>query len=485
MKNTKLLLIFALFFIVFQNLSLAGESATFESFYIESSVAGWILSAILAILAGLAIFFTGGTASPIVLGIGSWIGGMAGLTGIAATNYGLALIGFGSLATGGLGIAGGVAILTAALTFSTEVVIDYSLTTAMNTYSHSKFIKDSKKMITLPIPQNEKGSDGYEDAVIDLKEHIDNTQPLSIESNQQVFKKILDQFEINSDNSDDRIKDYVLRCYLYFVTYDYAKAKDNAQLAINLSRTEKVRRTLPAYIYATSTLYEESFNYPQITQNYFRYAVMAEPDNELIPLMFAIYLDRMMYRMNDDANLNHKSIDMLRDIAFEIKDKDLKTQSLVIVLMRYFMRLKIEQQKILALAETENTKIKNNPKTLEIVKGALGEYKTLMHSMKPILNYLPIEKYIKENNDIEDLYVQYAKYEESTHYLEKAINELEEYQVWLKKEQERLSKLKASAKTTTVENSSSYDNLWMLIGGLILLLLVGWFIRKHISRHKN
>ena len=166
------------------------------------------------------------------------------------------------------------------------------------------------------------------------------------------------KLEVNIDDTDDCIKDYVLRSYLYFVTYNYAKAKEDAQLAIDLSRTEKVRRTLPAYIYAASTLYEESFDFPRITQNYFRYAVMAEPDNELIPLMFAIYLDRMMYRMNDDADLNHKSIDMLRDIAFELKDEDLKIQSLVVVLMRYFMRLKIEQQKVLALAETENTKIK-------------------------------------------------------------------------------------------------------------------------------
>ena len=486
MKNTKLFLIFFLILIVFQNFSFAGEYATFESFYIESSTLGWVLSAIFAILAGLAIFFTGGVASPIVVGIGSWIGGMAGLTGIAATNYGLALIGFGSLATGGLGIAGGVAILTTALTFSTEVVIDYTATKAFNTYNHSKFIDDSKKMITLPIPQNEKGSDRYEDLVINLKEHIDSTQPLSLKSNQQILKNILAQYEINSNDIDDRIKDYVLRSYLYFVTYDYAKAKDDAKYAIDLARTKKVKRTLPAYIYATSKLYEESFNYTVITKNYFRYAVLAEPDNELIPLMFAIYLDRMMYRMNDDSNLNHKSIDMLRDIAFEIKDKALKTQSLVVVLMRYFMRLKIEQQKVLALTETENTKIKTSPKTLRIVNNALEEYKALMYSMKSILNYTPIEKHIKESNDIEDLYVLNAKYEESTHYLEKVITELKEYQIWWKQEKERLAKVKTNTDSiTNIKKKSIDDKLWIIVGGLILLLLVGWSIRKYISRTKN
>lgn len=43
----------------------------------------------------------------------SWLGSGATLHGAAASSYGLALLGFGSLAAGGLGMAGGTAIITA------------------------------------------------------------------------------------------------------------------------------------------------------------------------------------------------------------------------------------------------------------------------------------------------------------------------------------------------------------------------------------
>jgi hypothetical protein len=62
-----------------------------------------------------------GTAATLLFGVGGFIiapaiagaiGGAAGLSGIAALNYGLALLGGGSLAVGGLGMAGGMWIVT-------------------------------------------------------------------------------------------------------------------------------------------------------------------------------------------------------------------------------------------------------------------------------------------------------------------------------------------------------------------------------------
>lgn len=46
--------------------------------------------------------------------IGGAIGASAGLSGAAATSHGLAVVGFGSVAAGGLGMAGGTAVVTAA-----------------------------------------------------------------------------------------------------------------------------------------------------------------------------------------------------------------------------------------------------------------------------------------------------------------------------------------------------------------------------------
>ena len=76
-------------------------------------------SANLAKAGNIALFLGGGTllggplfymAAP---AIGGAIGVVAGLSGAAATSYGLALLGFGSLAVGGFGMAGGMAVCTA------------------------------------------------------------------------------------------------------------------------------------------------------------------------------------------------------------------------------------------------------------------------------------------------------------------------------------------------------------------------------------
>ena len=417
---------------------MATEYATFESFYVESSAVGWVLAGAFALLAGLAIFFSWGAATPVVATIGTWVGTMAGYSGIAATNYGLALIGFGSIATGGLGIIGGAAIITVALTFSTEVVIDYTLGNIVSTYNQSKFIEDSKNMVTLPIPQNEDGSNNYEIVVLKLKKEIDTTKPLSLEYNQQV---LLESFKTYPENIDDSIKDFTLKSYLNFVTNNYVAAKKYASDAINIARQKEKRRTLPAFIYATSSLYDDQFDFKKVNDDYFRYSILAEPDNELIPLMFSIYLDRIMYRMNDDTSLNYKTLDSIRDIAFEIRDDDIKKQSLVIVLMRYFIKVKIEQQKILALTETKNLTIKTNKKTLAVVKQSFIEYKNLLNSLELILIYNPIQKHIRENQDLENLNVINAKYEESQHFLKKVIDDLEEYQrkAEIQKEQEEKS----------------------------------------------
>ena len=84
------------FLLIYDTSYAATEYATFESFYKGSSSIGWVIAGIVAILGAAIIFFTGGTASPIVVSIGSWIGGTMGLSGIAASNAGLALLGGGT-----------------------------------------------------------------------------------------------------------------------------------------------------------------------------------------------------------------------------------------------------------------------------------------------------------------------------------------------------------------------------------------------------
>lgn len=89
------------------------KKAWYQSKYV---ICGGILAG--AITVGAITYFTAGTgtaaaAGPIATWIGNSLGSLFGVSGIAATNAGLATIGLGSVANGGLGVLGGVAILNA------------------------------------------------------------------------------------------------------------------------------------------------------------------------------------------------------------------------------------------------------------------------------------------------------------------------------------------------------------------------------------
>ena len=394
------------------------ELATFESFYVEGSSIGWVVMAGVAVATAAAIVFTGGTASPIVVSIGTGIGNMAGLSGVAATNYGLALLGGGSIATGGLGVAGGTALLTAALSFSTDVVIDYTFDNMNRSYNYTEFVKNSKKMATLPIPQNEEsGRVAYERIVKDLKENINMDEPLTSDSNQKILFR-----NIQQNGLENKIKDLTLLSYLYFATNNYKNAKTKALESIYLARDKNIRRTLPAFIVATSNLYEKDVDIYNNNRDYFRYSVLAESDNEMIPLLFAIYLDRVFYRMNSDmSDWDYKVLDDIRDIAFEIKDKKILNQALSIVINGYLQRIKIEQQRILSLTQSNSTTIKNNKKVLITVKKSFVEYKNLLNSLNEVLQNKSIKKELTNNEELTHLKNVYLQYKEDINNLNRLI----------------------------------------------------------------
>ncbi len=364
------------------------EYATFESFYQESVAidwTNWAIAGALAIIAGAAIFATGGTASPVVVGIGSWVGGLKGLSGAAATNWGLALLGGGSVASGGFGIAGGTAILTASLTFGTEVVFDYALGKAVSEYQYKNLVKHSEKMPTLPPPVNSSGSDTYEDAIAILQS-IDKELPMSAKGNQQLVEQAIREIEADeeSPSENEKIKNKSLLSLPYFMSNSYREAKGHAQAAIEYAQDSKIKSTLPAFIYATSSLYEPEFDFSHITRDYFRYSVLAEPDNPLIPLLFSIYLDRMLLCFNDnflDEEALHQIFTVMELSALE----ELRMQNYTILLSRYFMRLKLEQQTITALADTQNNTIKNSPKTPQVVNASFESYKALLRGAEKVM----------------------------------------------------------------------------------------------------
>lgn len=99
--------------------SAAPPDASFDALYAKTLCeqvggCGWIVAVVAGFAVSALLVVTGG-AGALVAPIGTWIGNLAGLSGAAATSYGLAFIGGGSLASGGGGVAAGTAILAAAL----------------------------------------------------------------------------------------------------------------------------------------------------------------------------------------------------------------------------------------------------------------------------------------------------------------------------------------------------------------------------------
>lgn len=361
-----------------------------------------------------------------------------GYSGIVATNAGLALLGGGSIAAGGLGIAGGTAILTAALEFGTVLIIEYTASSIYSEYNYKNFSEQSKNMVTLPVPRNTSGSNSYEEAM-DVLEDISSDLPLSSNQNQIIIKKALqtlDSMLAEELDESDKSKNETLYALLYFQFNNYHKAKTHAKRAINSARNIDKRRTAPAFIYAVSSLYDKQIDFDELHTNYFRYSILAEPDNPIIPLLFAVYLDRIIYRFNDQA----LDADSLRKVALVAMDDSIsKTMpvNLVLVLSRYFIRLKIEQQKISSLTTTDNITLKNSPNTLNTVKFSLQQYEKLLVDADNIFRKLlfsSLELDEDSHSKAEIFYDNFNKYKNDKERLRSLIKELEIYQESLKKE---------------------------------------------------
>ena len=341
-------LLLLLLICLYPDLTHAAE-ATFESFYKEPWPTTWILAgaALTAAIATALIISTGGAAAaatPAVKAIGTWIGGKMGLSGGAALKAGLALLGGGTKASGGLGMAGGTTLLFASLNFGTDMGIGYTLERAMSEYNYNNLAEQSKGLPTLPLPVNGSGPDTYE-AAIEILDDVNKESPLSANSNQQLIGQAISRIERANKGSpswseDEKIKNRSLLSLLYFISNDYDKAKDHADTAMRYARTSEIKKTFPAFIYATSSLYEREFDFSHITNDYFSYSVLAEPDNPLIPLLFSIYLDRMLLRFNDDF-LNETALYQIFTIMESPALKELRVQNYTILLSRYFVRLKL------------------------------------------------------------------------------------------------------------------------------------------------
>ena len=392
--------------------------ATFESIYRASNCASWSLAAVFAIGAGAFVIFTGGLGSGPAAAFATWLGGLMGYSGAAATSAGLAFLGGGSIAAGGFGMVGGAAILTAALTFSTELVFDYTFNRAVSGYDYRSLADSSRDLPTLPLPINETGPEAYQSGLAVL-EDIDRNwlqdilnalgcktsiaacpespPPTEIEDSRQ--RKILQAMEAINETGhparqDDRARVQTLLSLLHFVSNDYQQAKLHAFLArfehieAGLEETD---RTLPAFIIATATLYDEDVSHSD-SLDWLEQSILHEPNNPLIPLMFSIYLDRLIH-ISDRRSWNDRVLhNSLREVFVLMQhlhkldaSRDVQIANHMTLLARYFLRLNLEQQKIMALVLDPDIAARTDRRVYAELDDALTAYTTLLNDSKPVI----------------------------------------------------------------------------------------------------
>ncbi len=461
------------------------DDITFESFYKESSSVDWVVNGIIAIVVIAGVVYSGGLAAPALLSaaqsipgvtaIGGLFGGAAGLTGAAATTSGLAAI--GGFVTFGLGsMAAGIVVVGAALTFGTSIIIDYASNEILDSYSYNNFVENSKNMITLPLPKNTNGCDSYEKAVNILGE-VDTKKPISSEKSQIIIQKAIKILNTNESNidADKKAKKESLLALLYFVSNNYKESKKHAKLSIELANKAKVKHTIPSYIFATSSLYDKTFDYNKLADNYLKYSFLEEPDNPLIPLLLSIHMDRMMYRYSDGM-VTEESLNKVFSIILDNSLKELRLKNEIIVLSRYIIIIKLEQQKISSLAITENKTIKNSPKTLEVIKKSYKNYNNLIiraNNIISLLELIEIKDEDKNKIDIKKYKELIKQYDNDKTRLQGLIKNLENYQNSLNKDEV------VEVPLTKIEKKSDSKNIYIFIGlSMILLIIIGYFLTR-------
>jgi hypothetical protein len=318
-------------------------------------------------------------------------------------------------------------------------------------------------MLTLPLPKNTSGPTSYKDA-LDILDKIDDTLPISSNASQKLISRAIETINASQEdlNADEESKIDTLLALLYFVSNDYQQAKEHADFAVMHARYKNIRRTLPAFIYATSSLYEENFDFSSVTSKYLSYSVLAEPKNPLIPLLFSIYLDRMSLRFNDgflDGNALFQVFSIMESPSIE----DLRVKNYAIILARYLMQLKLEQQTIVSVVNTSNSAIKQGPESLLAVENSLSLYKQLITDSNHIMSNFIVLDLDSESRQIASEYHELlVKYTRDETRLVSLVDQLKEYQSSL----------------SETDNDKWYLYIFLLIFISIILIVAIWKYTK-------
>ena len=331
--------------------ALAAEWASFKSFFQGSWASTWWSMGLGPIANTAAAVASLPGSGSVASAVGTGIGSMLGLTGAAATKLGTAVLGGGAAAGGGLVIAGGASLLSAALSFSSEVVLDYSATRGVQPYQAQKFREASHGMMHLPFPLSDSGPPRYREAVrrlnsIDFKT---NTSPKSVMGTAE-FRSALDLLRAEADprlSAEAVVREASLLAMLELYASEYERAGQTAQAALARVGEARHRVTVLHFVNGVAMLADDQ---PAHEQSFaaFEKSVLEEPDNPLAPILFAAYLDRLVTRMNDRA-VPDQLLHEVHELAGSVRDDKQRAVIRLGILSRYLIRIKQEQQVIHSL----------------------------------------------------------------------------------------------------------------------------------------
>ena len=352
--------------------AVAVEAGSFDAFYEAPGGIGfwgWAIIVVTVIAAAAAVYFSAGSAAATapawIKAVGTWVGSTVyGLHGAAATNAGLALLGGGSVAAGGLGIKGGVVLLTILASTSSNIAIEYSINEAASHFSNKAFVEDSKNMSTLPLPINDEGGSAYEKCLKwiqkEKKAQFDDRK-IAFNIHDARFQDVLKEATLifgrdllDDDDSDEKINGLTFLALLYFQRGRYRDSFKYSRDAVAYARSKKRLASLARCIYATSYLYSESAqDNCRVQRECLVPALLKEGGNKVTPLMLTVYLDRLMYRIHNgvsDSGELRFAIDLLDDKRFSKN----APKCLPILTVRIIQEIKRCQKDIEVLAKSKN-----------------------------------------------------------------------------------------------------------------------------------
>ena len=386
--------------------AMAAEAGSFDAFYEAPGGIGfwgWTIIVVSAIAIGAFVYFTGGTgaaAAPAWMqAVGTWVGSAVyGLHGIAATNAGLALLGGGSLAAGGLGIKGGIVLLTILASTSTDIALEYSVNEATSHFSNKEFVEDSKKMTTLPLPINDDGSSSYErclEWILAEKKAQFDDKKIEFNIHDAKFQGVLKEATLifgrdllNEDDDEDKINGLTFLSLLYFQRGCYRDSFKYSLDAVNSAKQEKCVASLARCIYATSYLYSESardnFN---VQREHLLPALLEEGDSKVTPIMLTVYLDRLMYRIHNgvsDPNELQFAVELLQSKKFSKN----APKCLPILTVRVIQELKRSQKDIEVLAKCKSKAFLRDNHVSNVVDIRLRTFVGLKDIVKQLIPFV-------------------------------------------------------------------------------------------------